>query len=200
LFLTQLKKQNNMAKRKSPGINTGSMADISFLLLTFFLLTSSINTEQGIPRRLPPPSEEKTKVDINKRNVCNIVVNFRDEISVNSEMLPVSQLTLRAKEFLENPLNSPNLPEKELKLIENMGEYPISKGVLSLTNDQSTSYNMYVLVQNELQRAVNELRDKVSMQYFGKVYEKLDTALQKSIQKAVPMNISEAPPSNFGKE
>ena len=191
-----------MAKRKSPGINTGSMADISFLLLTFFLLTSSINTEQGIPRRLPPPSEKDKPivVDINKRNVCNIMVNFKDEISVNSEMIPVSQLTLRAKEFLENPLNSPNLPEKELKLIENMGEYPISKGVLSLTNDQSTSYNMYVLVQNELQRAVNELRDKVSMQYFGKVYEKLDTALQKSIQKAVPMNISEAPPSNYGKE
>jgi len=191
-----------MAKRKSPGINTGSMADISFLLLTFFLLTSSINTEQGIPRRLPPPSEKDTKeiVDINKRNVFVVLVNLNDEISANGEMIPLSQLTYRAKEFLENPLNASTLPEKDIKLIENMGEYPVSKGVLSLTNDQSTSYNMYVLVQNELQRAVNELRDKVSLQYFGKVYEKLDTALQKSIQKAVPMNISEAPPSNFGKE
>ena len=189
-----------MATRKTPGINTGSMADISFLLLTFFLLTSSINTEQGIPRRLPPPSEEKTKVDINRRNVLDVRVNFNDEILAGSEMVPINQLTARAKDFLENPLNASHLPEKEIKLIENMGEYPVSKGVLSLTNDQSTSYNMYVQVQNELQRAVNELRDKVSLQYFGKVYDKLDTALQKSIQKAVPMNISEAPPSNFGKE
>ena len=189
-----------MAKRKTPGINTGSMADISFLLLTFFLLTSSINTEQGIPRRLPPPSEEKTKVDINRRNVLNVIVNFNDEILANGEHVPLNQLTHRAKEFLENPLNSPNLPEKEVKLIENMGEYPVSKGVLSLMNDQSTSYNMYVQVQNELQRAVNELRDKVSLQYFGKVYDKLDTMLQKSVQRAVPMNISEAPPTQYGKE
>jgi len=185
--------------RKSPGINTGSMADISFLLLTFFLLTSSINTEQGIPRRLPPPTDEKINVDVNRRNVFVVQVNFNDEIFAGGEIISLSQLTLRAKDFLENPLNAPTLPEKEIKLIENMGEYPVSKGVLSLTNDQSTSYNMYVQVQNELQRAVNELRDKVSLQYFGKVYEKLDTALQKSVQKAVPMNISEAPPINYGK-
>ncbi|MCL2290794.1 MAG: biopolymer transporter ExbD [Bacteroidetes bacterium] len=187
-----------MAK-KLPAINTAQMADISFLLLTFFMMTSAINTEQGIPRRLPPPSEEKTQVDINRRNVFNVMVNFNDEILANGEHVPLSQLTSRAKEFLENPLNNPHLPEKELRLIENMGEFPVSKGVLSLTNDQSTSYNMYVQVQNELQRAVNELRDKVSLQFFGKVYDKLDTTLQKAVQRAVPMNISEAPPQNFGK-
>jgi biopolymer transport protein ExbD len=190
-----------MAKRSTPGINTGSMADISFLLLTFFLLTSSINTEQGIPRRLPPPSDDKPKeIEIRQRNVFTVIVNFNDQIFANNQLIPLTQLTFRAKEFLENPINDPNLPEKETKLIENMGEYPVSKGVLSLKNDQSTSYNMYVQVQNELQRAVNELRDKVSIQYFGKVYDKLDTALQKSIQKAIPMNISEAPPNTYGKE
>jgi len=186
--------------RKLPAINTAQMADISFLLLTFFMMTSAINTEQGIPRRLPPPSEEKTKVDINRRNVLNIIVNFNDEILANGEHIPLSQLTSRAKEFLENPLNNPHLPEKDVKLIENMGEFPVSKGVLSLMNDQSTSYNMYVLVQNELQRAVNELRDKVSLQFFGKVYDKLDTTLQRAVQRAVPMNISEAPPTQYGKE
>jgi len=80
-----------------------------------------------------------------------------------------------------------------------MGEYAVSQGVISLTNDQGTTYNMYVQVQNELQRAVNELRDKVATNYFGKKYDVLDTALQKSIQKAVPMNISEAPPIDYGK-
>jgi biopolymer transport protein ExbD len=189
-----------MAKRKLPAINTAQMADISFLLLSFFMMTSSINTQQGIPRRLPPPSEKQTVLDIRERNVFTVIVNFNDEILAANEIIPLNQLTNRAKEFLENPLNNPNLPEKDVKLIENMGEYPISKGVLSLKNDQGTSYNMYVQVQNELQRAVNELRDKVSLQFFGKVYDKLDTTLQRSIQKAVPMNISEAPPNTHGKE
>jgi biopolymer transport protein ExbD len=189
-----------MAKRSTPGINTGSMADISFLFFFNDTATTEIYTEQGIPRRLPPPSDDKPKeVDIKMRNVFSVTVNFNDEIVANNQIIPLNQLTYRAKEFLENPLNDPNLPEKDIKLIENMGEYAVSKGVLSLKNDQSTSYNMYVQVQNELQRAVNELRDKVSVQYFGKIYDKLDTALQKSVQKAIPMNISEAPPMNWGK-
>lgn len=185
--------------RKTPGINTGSMADISFLLLTFFLLTSSINTEQGIPRRLPPAKKDQDKeiVDINKRNVLNVVVNFNDAVWVNGEELLLSQLKDKALEFLENPNNAPNLPEKELIQINNMGEYAVSKGVISLTNDQSTSYNMYVQVQNELEKAVNELRDKVAINYFGKKFDNLDTSARKSIQKAVPMNISEAPPMDY---
>lgn len=185
--------------RKTPGINTGSMADISFLLLTFFLLTSSINTEQGIPRRLPPAKKDQDKeiVDINKRNVLNVVVNFNDAVWVNGEELLLAQLKDKALEFLENPNNSPILPEKELVQINNMGEYPVSKGVISLTNDQSTSYNMYVQVQNELEKAVNELRDKVAINYFGKKFDNLDTSARKSIQKAVPMNISEAPPMDY---
>lgn len=185
--------------RKTPGINTGSMADISFLLLTFFLLTSSINTEQGIPRRLPPAKKDQDKeiVDINKRNVLNVVVNFNDAVWVNGEELLLAQLKDKALEFLENPNNSPILPEKELVQINNMGEYPVSKGVISLTNDQSTSYNMYVQVQNELEKAVNELRDKVAVSYFGKKFDNLDTSARKSIQKAVPMNISEAPPMDY---
>ena len=188
--------------RKVPGINTGSSADISFLLLTFFLLTSSINTEQGIPRRLPPPKEKDTKeqkVDINQRNVLNVVVNFQDQVSVNGEQMDISQLKQTAMEFLENASNDPHKPEKKYVDIDNMGEYAVSQGVISLTNDQGTTYNMYVQVQNELTRAVNELRDKVSSNYFGKKYDALDTALQKSIQKAVPMNISEAPPIDYGK-
>lgn len=188
--------------RKTPGINTSSMADISFLLLTFFLLTSSINTEQGIPRRLPPPKDENAKdikADINKRNVLNVLVNFNDALWVNGEELNISQLKEKAKEFLENPANQANLPEKEIKEIDNIGEFAVSKGVISLTNDQSTSYDMYVQVQNELEKAVNELRDKVAVSYFGKKYDALDTALRKSVQKAIPMNISEAPPIDYSK-
>lgn len=191
-----------MAKRKTPGLNTGSMSDISFLLLTFFLLTSSINTEQGIPRKLPPPKADDTKeqqVDINRRNVLNVLVNFRDEISVNGEVMMVSDLKEKAKEFFANPTNDPSLPEKVNKPIDGIGDFPVSKGVVSLTNDQGTSYNMYVQVQNELQRAVNELRDETALQYFGKKFSALDSAAQRAVTSAIPMSISEAPPMDYSK-
>ena len=190
-----------MSKRKTPGLNTGAMSDISFLLLTFFLLTSSINTEQGIPRKLPPPKTDDTKeqkVDINKRNVLNVVVNFRDEISVNGDIIMITDLKSRAKEFFSNPANDPSLPEKQSKPIDGIGDFPVSKGVVSLTNDQGTSYNMYVQVQNELQRAVNELRNETALQYFGKKFDGLDSAAQRAVSTAIPMNISEAPPIDYG--
>ncbi len=189
-----------MSKRKTPGLNTGAMSDISFLLLTFFLLTSSINTEQGIPRKLPPPKTEDAKdmkVDINKRNVLNVLVNFRDEISVNGDVIMVSDLKARAKEFFANPSNDPSLPEKVSKPIDGIGDFQVSKGVVSLTNDQGTSYNMYVQVQNELQRAVNELRNETALQYFGKKFDALDSAAQRAVSIAIPMSISEAPPMDY---
>ena len=176
------------------------MSDISFLLLTFFLLTSSINTEQGIPRKLPPPKTEDAedkKVDINKRNVLNVVVNFRDEILVNGDQILVNELKAKAKEFFANPSNDPSLPEKVSKPIDGIGDFPVSKGVVSLTNDQGTSYNMYVQVQNELQRAVNELRDETALQFFGKKYEALDSAAQRAVTTAIPRSISEAPPIDY---
>ncbi|MBR3559591.1 MAG: biopolymer transporter ExbD [Bacteroidales bacterium] len=194
-----------MSKRKTPGLNTGAMSDISFLLLTFFLLTSSINTEQGIPRKLPPPKKEDAKdlqVEINRRNVLNVLVNFRDEISVNGDVIMVGELKDKAKEFFANPANDPSLPEKVSKPIDGIGDFQVSKGVVSLTNDQGTSYNMYVQVQNELQRAVNELRDETALQYFGKKFDGLDSSAQRAVSTAIPMSISEAPPmdySNTGK-
>ncbi len=191
-----------MSKRKTPGLNTGAMSDISFLLLTFFLLTSSINTEQGIPRKLPPPKTDDTeeiKADVNKRNVLNVLVNYLDQISVNGEQMPVSELKDKAKEFFSNPTNDPSLPEKVNKPIDGIGDFAVSKGVVSLTNDQGTSYNMYVQVQNELQRAVNELRDETSLQYFGKKYDALDSAAQRAVTAAIPMSISEAPPMDWSK-
>ena len=85
------------------------------------------------------------------------------------------------------------------KPIEGIGDFAVSKGVVSLTNDQGTSYNMYVQVQNELQRAVNELRDETSLQYFGKKYDALDSAAQRAVTAAIPMSISEAPPMDWSK-
>lgn len=188
-----------MAK-KIPEINSGSMADISFLLLTFFLLTSSINTDMGISRKLPPPIDPNVKPpEIKKRNIFTVLVNSNDQLLVNGSLGDVSTLKDRTIEFLTNPANDPNLPEKTIKYIDLLGNTEISKGVISLQNDRGTSYEMYIKVQNELTAAVNELRNKLSKEKFSKDFADLTSDSKKeAIQKAIPISISEAEPKNVG--
>ena len=130
-------------KKKLPGLNASSMSDISFLLLTFFLLVSSINTDMGIQRRLPPPSDPNVKPpDIHRRNTFVVLVNKDDKLLFNGELGEINLLKERAKEFLSNPDNLANLPEKITKDIPLLGTVEVSKGVISLQNDRGTSYEM----------------------------------------------------------
>lgn len=185
--------------RKTPEVNSGSMADISFLLLTFFLLTSSINTDQGISRKLPPPIVKiEDDIEIKKRNVLQVLVNMNDQLMVNGEPGDISTLKDDAVKFLTNPTDDLNKSEQKEEEIGSLGVVRKSKGVISLQNDRGTSYGMYIKVQNELTKAVNEIRDKLSMDKFGKKYENLNEELKKDIQKAVPIAISEAEPKNIG--
>ena len=188
-----------MAKRSTPGLNTSSMADISFLLLTFFLMTSSINTDMGIARRLPPPLQDNVEPpEVHKRNVLKVSINFADNLSCNYEWTDIRDLKMRAKEFLSNPNDDPSLPEKEEMEIEGLGTYRVSKGVISLLNDRGTSYDMYFKVQNELAAAINELRDELALEKFNKHYADLNDMQTEAINKAIPVPISEAEPKNIG--
>ncbi|MDE5574984.1 MAG: biopolymer transporter ExbD [Bacteroidales bacterium] len=186
-----------MAK-KSPTINGGSMSDISFLLLTFFLLTSSINTDLGIARKLPPPlPPDAPKPEIHDRNVFKVAVNFRDELQVQGARVDIADLRDMAKEFLANPANDPKKSEKKIEDIEGLGSVPVSKGVVSLRNDRGTSYEMYVKVQNELTAAFHELRNELSQERFGIKFDDLKKDAQiEAIQKAIPLTISEAEPTS----
>lgn len=186
-------------KKKLPALNSASMSDISFLLLTFFLLTSSINTDMGIQRRLPPPSDPTVKPpDIHRRNTFVVLVNREDRLLFNEEIGEINMLKDRAKEFLSNPQNLDNLPEKMTKDIPLLGTVEVSKGVISLQNDRGTSYEMYLMVQNELTAAVNELRDEMARVKFGKAYIDCSDAQREAIDKAIPIAISEAEPKNIG--
>ena len=189
-----------MAKRSTPGLNTSSMADISFLLLTFFLMTSSINTDMGIYRRLPPPAPEKQedKPKIHERNIFVVKINSHDALLFNGEIGDIKDLRSRAKDFLGNPNDDPNLPEKNPTDIPGLGKYNVSKGVISLQNDRGTSYDMYIQVQNELTAAVNEMRNELSQAKFGKKYADASTEQREAIEKAIPVAISEAEPTKIG--
>lgn len=191
-----------MARRSTPGLNTQSTADIAFLLLCYFLMVSTMDQQTGLIRRLPPMPDKNQKTEdqkVNRRNIIIVKINSADRIFAGTQAMDISMLKDKIKEFLSNPTNDPQLPEKELKEIDGKKIY-VSKGVVSLQNDRGTSYRAYIAVQNELVKAVNELRDEFSMQNFGRPFIKLADSQQEFVKKAIPQNISEAEPKDVGKK
>ncbi len=189
------------SSHKIPQLNTTSTADIAFLLLCYFLMSSSMGSHTGLSRRLPPmPADDQQLQDqrVNRRNIIEVRINSSDRLFAGNEALDVSQLKEKIKIFLTNPTNDPSLPEKEIKELEGIGSYPVSRGVISLQNDRGTSYRAYIAVQNELVKAVNELRDEFSLAHYGKVFNALNEDQQAVVKQAVPQNISEAEPKNVG--
>ncbi|MCB0804615.1 MAG: biopolymer transporter ExbD [Bacteroidales bacterium] len=187
-------------------INAGSMADIAFLLLIFFLVTTTMDIDTGITRKLPPPPpEEMEDIKVKERNIFKVLVNKNDNLLVNNKPGDIRLLREQAKDFLSNPnLRNPNTPEdrpekreKDIPLLG--GTVYVSKGVISLKNDRGTSYDMYIQVQNELAAAIRELRDELSNQYFGMNFSQLsDSDKIDAIQDAIPVAISEAEPEDIG--
>lgn len=178
-------------QRSVPEINAGSMADIAFLLLIFFLVTTSIDSDKGIPIKLPPklPDTQKPPT-IKKRNIWEVLINKNDQLLVENEWMNLDQLCDATKKFIQNPSNNPDLSESPLK------------AVVSLKNDKGTTYGAYISVQNELKRAYNELREEYSQAKFGRGYESLPKGgkEQQEVLKTYPQKISEAEPEQIGGE
>lgn len=198
-----------MAKREISEINAGSMADIAFLLLIFFLVTTTMDTDTGLIRKLPPPPEDllEPPPPIKQRNIFEILVNANDQLLVEGEYMQVTELREKAKEFIKSGVGNPNMPEFKEEQIDGLGLYPVSKQIISLQNDNGTSYDMYIKVQNELVAAYNELRNEFAQQKFGKTYQELlqqagasEAAEQQldAVKKVYPQRISEAEPKKVG--
>ena len=189
-------------KRKTPGINGSSSADIAFMLLIFFLITTSMDTDKGLARRLPPPvpkDQKKQDVDINKRNLLVVLINSNNEILCGDQFVDIKQLKDKVKEFIDNPYNDANKPEKVEEDVPFFGKIMTAKKhVISLQNDRGTEYQAYISVQNELAKAYNELRDDLSNKKFGMAFAELDEEQQKAVQQVYPQKISEAEPKNYG--
>ncbi|MCI7575482.1 MAG: biopolymer transporter ExbD [Paludibacteraceae bacterium] len=191
-------------KKKVPALNASSMADISFLLLIFFLVTTSMDVNQGLARRLPAPVPPDQKEDVSKeikeRNLFVVKINSLNQLLVQGEEINIKQLREKTKEFIVNPNNDPNLPELFTEEIEGLGEVTYTKAhVISVQNDVDTQYQAYLDVQNELVAAYNELRNEYAKQKFnGRTFNELDEEEQKLVQKVYPQKISEAEPKNYG--
>ena len=193
-------------KRKVPGLNASSTADISFILLIFFLITTSMDTDMGLARRLPQPPEDeeiKQELKIKERNVMEVRINAQGFLWVKdgtaSSYVDIRELRGRAKQFIKNENNLSVLPEKHPINIPLLGMCALTyKHVISVQTDRGTPYNMYFQVQNELVAAYNELRDELSKQKFGRVYAALTDEQKVAIRTYYPQKISEAEPKNYG--
>ena len=189
-------------KRKVPAMNATSSADIAFMLLIFFLITTSMDTDKGLARRLPPPvpkDQKKDDVEVNKRNLLVVLINSSNQILCGDQFVDIKQLKDKVKDFIDNPFNDANKPEKTEEEVPFFGKVMTAKKhVISLQNDRGTEYQAYISVQNELAKAYNELRDDVSRKKFGKVFADLDEEQQKAVQQIYPQKISEAEPKNYG--
>lgn len=186
--------------RKSPEINASSMADIAFLLLIFFLVTTTMSVDSGIQRTLPPiaDNEQDDKgVDVKQGNLFFVHINLNNQVAANGELISINDLKEKAKEFIVNPLNNP-FPEKEKpkEAIQFFPDVMISKGVISLQNDVGTTYESYIHVQNELTKAFNEARNDLAVQNFGKKYSEISPEQKAAVNKVIPLRISEAEPRN----
>jgi len=188
--------------RKVPGIPNSSLADIAFMVLIFFLMVSTMDTDSGLERRLPPmpppDQEEDDTPPIKERNVFVVLVNAQNQLLVEGELMSVDNLREKAKEFMANPNDEDNLPEKTVKEIPFFGPVPITKGIISLQNHVGTQYGTYIAVQNELVGAINELRNELAQQKFGKPFVRLNSDQQDAIKDIFPYKISEAEPKKVG--
>lgn len=141
-----------MAKRSSPEINAGSMADIAFLLLIFFLVTTTMESDSGISRRLPPMQDENvTPPILRERNVFQVMVNRNNDLLVEDELMVIDDLRQAAIDFLDN---GGGVGPEACDYCEGARDPASSdnpdKAVIMLVNDRNTSYGTYIAVQNEL--------------------------------------------------
>lgn len=190
-------------KRKVPDINSSSTADIAFLLLIFFLITTSMDTDRGLARRLPePPKKDQVEPDkIKERNVLQVYLNKDDQLMCGNEYIRVEDLRGKAKEFIQNAGNEDNKPEKIQVNVEFFGPMQVTeKHVISLQNDRGSSYQAYISVQNELVAAYNELRDQLANEKWQLTYSELNGEQQKAIRDIYPQRISEAEPKKYGEK
>ena len=175
------------SNRSTPEINAGSMADIAFLLLIFFLVTTTMDVDTGIARKLPVLDDTQEPEDMqgNARNIYEVYVNKRDKLLVEDEEMDITKLREGTKSFLNNNGANPELSDSP------------DKAIISLVNSRGTSYEMYIAVQNELTAAYNELRDEIAIKKYNLNYSELSKDKKKEIRKIYPMKISEAPPGEF---
>ncbi|RAV27984.1 biopolymer transporter ExbD [Sinomicrobium soli] len=202
-----------MARRAIPEVNAGSMADIAFLLLIFFLVTTTIETDSGLDRKLPPMEPQDEEVTIRERNLLQVLINKDNQLMVNEELVELEDLRQRAVDFLDNGGGTNDQGETcdycQGARDETSSVHP-DKAIISLVNDRETKYSTYIAVQNELVAAYNVLRNREAQRLYKTDFTEMQSVYNdpktdddvkdrlkeriETIQKMYPQLLSEAEP------
>lgn len=161
------------------------MADIAFLLLIFFLVTTTIMSDSGILVKLPPWDPLSEPAPANSRNILRVAINANDQILIESKVVSLDDVREGAKNFIMNPTNDVDLAEAP------------NKAIVSLINDRGTSYDTYLTVYNELKAAYNELWEEAAQLQFRQSFPNLEEAQQREIRNQIPFVLSEAEPTEY---
>ncbi len=214
-----------MARRENPEINAGSMADIAFLLLIFFLVTTTMNVDSGVSKKLSekPPADYVPPI-IKKKNIFEVNINRNNDLLVEDQAMTIKELKDAAVKFIDNgggvgnagEDGSPGKPCDYCKgeRSESSSDHP-NKAIISVQSDRGTDYGVYIQVQNELLRAYTELRNRLSRERYGVSYEELEQSFKdakksadlksqvevlrkkvEDIKKSYPQIVSDAEPTS----
>ena len=186
-----------------PSLNTTSTADISFMLLIFFLMTSSMDTDKGLPRQLPPPEESQVEEEIlvKERNVMALRLDADGRLTCNDEPITDEELAGRVAEFVANDADDPSLPEKSEREVHLLGLTRVSdRHIITIQADRQTAYDAYFQMQNAIVAGYNQLRSRLARQQFGHDYRLCSREERDAIALVYPQRVSEMPPAAVANE
>ncbi len=203
-----------MAKRAAPEVNAGSMADIAFLLLIFFLVTTTIEKDKGLLRSLPPIDDTEVEPPIIKqKNLFTVLINRNNQLLVEDEQMELKDLRQAAIDFLDNAGGTNAAGESctycKGKGLADSSDHP-EKAIISMKHDRETSYEKYIEVQNELVAAYNILREREAQRLYNRSFismleekeknqfkkdDKLNDQIE-TVKNLFPLKLSEAEPDN----
>lgn len=166
-------------KRVVPVVSAGSLADVAFLLLIFFLVTTTIQTDTGLSVLLPVWTENESFEEKEDRNVLSVIINSENQLMIEGEQAQLNDLKTRTKQLILEEAESPKL------------------AIVSLQNDNGTSYETYIAVYNKIKAGYNDIWEDESLRRFGQHYDDLDKKSQADVRKNYPLVISEAEPSSI---
>lgn len=201
-----------MSRKSSPEINAGSMADIAFLLLIFFLVTTTLSVDAGIARKIPPKEKTPQNIDMNERNVLEVNINKKNELFVDGKTIPLRDLKQIAINFIDNggglDINKQPCTWCNGLQIKTSSDHP-TKAIISIKTDRSTNYETYINTLDALNAAYTHLRNKLAVKLYNRNYESLladykktnnsDLTLQekiKLIREKYPLLVSDAEINN----
>ncbi len=172
-----------MSRKESPEINAGSMADIAFLLLIFFLVTTTMNVDSGIMRKIQKKEKVTENISIKEKNILEVYINVKNEVMVDNEIILLKDLTQIGIDFIDNAggLDKNNVACDwcEGNKLSNSSDHP-SKAFILLKAKRNTTYETYISVLDHLNSSYTFLRNKVAIKLYNQNYESLLNEFKKS--------------------